>query len=1334
MRFKILFLLVVSTITTSQLFAQKVDTTFTKQWQEIDTLIITKNLSKQALQKVNTLYTRAKHQNNDVQIIKSLIYKIGLEDKVFENKPNIAIETLQNEISETKNVAAKSILYSLLANQYLQYYMANRWRFYNRSKTINFKKEDIETWSADDFSNAISDNYKRSVAAVTILQATKLPPFNAIILKGNARYLRPTLFDVLAHEALDYFKSGDFYLTKPTYAFELKSIAALQPINAFLNIPFETVDTASHLYISLQLYKKLLLFHANDIDKNALIDVDLQRLKWVNNHLIHVQKEEQYQATLQSIAKSDVARASQANYLLAQFYVNKAETYQPFGDTSQRFGKVKALQIIEAALAKFKQTDEGTSKLINLRYQILQKAITIETEKVNIPNKPFRAFVRYNNIDTLFVRVIKLSNKDVTNQVSDNLDFADLTKRKVYEFFTQPLPQTNDHQTHGVEIKINALPAGKYVLLSSSGAGFIDSLHKMSKQILYVSNISYIKNGTDYFVMHRETGEPLSNVSIIIKKQEWNGIKQQTETKLVAEKSSDKNGYFNFKPKDDNGNYEFSFLLKNDQLALSDNEYIYNQRSYNDDDDYEKDEAADYEKVKAKVFIFMDRSMYRPGQTVYFKGIAITKDFTTRQNKVLAGKDSVLVYLQDANSKNIDSLYFTTNDYGSFSGKFILPQNVLTGNFSINAYGYSSYTTFSVEEYKRPKFYVEFEKVKGSYRLNDSVTVIGVAKSYSGNTIDGAKVTFNVQRHARFVYDWLWRGKIRPNNSNTQITNGTIITDAAGKFIITFKALADDKIDKNTEPLFDFAISADVTDINGETRSAASQVTVGYKSLVLLVNVPKLAEADSLKLLSVTTKNLSDENEPAEVSIKIYKLQTPQRLIRQRLWQRADMFVMNKETYLQNFPTDDYDDELNENLWPVNSIVFEGKINTSTNTKSQIPNSLVIGSKLTAGCYKVEATTTDKYGNKIKDVQLMTLFNRQVAPYPQYNSYYTINNFVEPNQTAEFIAGSTAEKTFVIRKTERPKLADKERAAYSFTTYSKGLHAITYKADETDRGNVAINEAFVSNNRVYTNHYNIIVPFSNKALQVNYASYRNKIEPGSKETWTVNISGNKGEKVAAELLTSMYDASLDQFKKHEWIEPAIWNITYSQNQFIGRVGFGINESDENYKFNNTIKIVETIYDKLIQLNLLRQEKLYSQALLSRVAGASVSSGDLNDVVVIGYGATKRKDITGAVAKVEAGLSKGFIEPPSPMQDSSILQVSEGLSNFKIQTRKNFNETAFFFPNLYADTSGNYSFSFTMPEALTQWKWQSFAHTKDLAFGSNTAAITTQKTLMVQSNA
>lgn len=1381
----------------SVLFAntQITDTVFKKDWIRIDTLIIKQNQPKTALAEVNKLYEKAKQQQFQPQIIKCLVYKLSLEDRIIDNKPNNAISILENEIAISKNEAAKSLLYCLLANRYQQYYNNNRWKYYNRSKTTNYTKADIETWNADDFNEAISKNYLASVANAYVLKTVQLEVFDAIIIKGNTRKLRPTLYDILMHEALDYFKTGDYYITKPAYAFELKDIKTLSAANHFITEKFVSKDSTAHQLIALHFFQEIIAFHINDVDKDAFIQADLERIQWVYNYLINDKKEEQYLTALSYLLNFSFNAAAQANYLLAKNEFHKASNYKPFGDTSNRYAFVKALQMIDAALLKFSDESEGRFNLLNLKNQILEKKISTQTEKVNVPNKPFRALVNYKNVDTIFVRIIKVDDSKNSSDNEYSRDFKSYSKRAAYKSYYQHLPKTNDYQNHSVEIKIDALPSGKYMLLTSSSASFIDSLDEMSKQYLYVSNISYIKNGNDYFVLNRETGKPMASVETKIYKDEWNLSTNKNSRNLVSTKKTDKNGYFNFKPKENYGNFYFEFITKNDVLYLDNSDYIYRSYSNNNNDaSYNKTEIEDYENDKAKIFFFTDRSIYRPGQTVYFKGIGITKDFKTKKEKVFSPKDSIKVFLLDANDDEIDSLSFKANEYGSFSGNFKIPQNVLTGRFKIEAAEYdNSEKSFSVEEYKRPKFYVEFEKLKGSYQINDSITITGVAKAYAGNTIDNATVKFTVNRNARFIYDWYWRGGYRPRSSNTVITDSIIKTDAAGKFKITFKALPDEAVDKNTDPLFDFSITADVTDTNGETRSSNTTVTVGYKSLILNLTAPSIAISDRSQQIFITTKNLSIEKEPAEVKVKIYIVATPNRLIRKRYWQQPDQYIFTKEQYIQHFPNDDYADELNEKNWVVGKEVYATIVDTKneasfTLTKSQLP----------VGYYKIEAITKDKEGNEIKDIKYMQLFNKQATAYPQYNFKYTQNNLVQPNETATFLRGSMANEIFLIQEIQNKNINTNN---YAFNQYKKGITALNYTAKEKDRGNIGINEIYIIHNRIYTNQFTIQVPWSNKELQVNYTSFRNKTEPGNKETYTVNIKGNKGEKVAAELLTTMYDASLDQFVKHELVEPAIWKVNYYTNGFSFNNGWGANASINNLRNRNIFNhFIANSYDRIAKSS----SDLYTLAndFLMIVLK---KEGDLNEVVVTGYSTMQRKTFTGAAAMVadkefsgkvsglnvtasgsgdpqtskillrgassisgessplyivdgvivdadKATMNPDDISSIEVLKDASataiygaravngviIINTKDGAKKKEqeqaVKPRKNFNETAFFFPNLYADTSGNYTFSFTIPEALTQWKWLSFAHTKDLAFGSNSATITTQKTLMVQPNA
>jgi TonB-dependent SusC/RagA subfamily outer membrane receptor len=1384
---RILFFALLS-ITSLTSFAQQTDTVFKKEWIEIDTLLVMRDLSKTALEKTNALYQKAKQRNLPAQVIKCLVYQYSLQDRILPTDPNQVFKTIQSEIRAATDEAEKSILYSILAKLYLQYYNNHRWNLYSRKNTANLLKEDIATWSSDDFINAITKNFLLSVQHVSLLLQTKIEAYNTVIISGNSRTLRPTLFDLLAHEALDYFKAGDQYVTKPTNAFTISDINTLSNLDTFINIPFATKDSAALQWKALKLFQQLMLVHKNDTGKNALIAVNLERIEWVYQNANFAGKEQAYKNALEEITTryASTPVTAQAWYLLARLEANKATGYQPFGDTTNRYGYVKAQQLAEKALSIYTGQSMGTVTLQNLLTEISRKELRTQTEKVNIPYQPFRALVNYRNIDTMYNRIIRLDNMSDLGVNWQNMEFKKLTAVKSYRSFTQVLPTVNDHQTHGVEIKIEGLPVGEYALLSASTQNFNDSLGKLNVQFFSVSNISYIKNRNDYFVLNRETGKPLADAKVIILKQNYISRLQKTIEDTTAIRTTNRNGYFKFEPNTNNaGNYRYIFKYGEDKLNTGD--YEYNYPDYNT-----QDENTDMEGQNSRVFFFTDRGIYRPGQVVYFKGIGLIRSLKTNLSRLMTTKDSGWVYLRDINRKLIDSLPFNLNDYGSFSGKFQLPQNTLTGIFTIEQkkYSYSS-AYFSVEEYKRPTFNVSFEKLTGAYRLNDSITITGNAKAYSGNVIDGAKVVYSVKRNTRLTNHWnSWRAF--PPMNNREISHGEIQTSTDGSFRITFKALADDIADRNDNPLSDFSISADVTDINGETRSSNTKVTVGYASMQLSVGVPLLSEADSLEKIFISSTNLSNEKENAVVHIRIYSLQSPDHPIRKRYWQRPDQFVMSREEFNRNFPTDEYEEESNYQTWQIAALVTEGTIDTKENNSLPVPQSL-----LQPGYYRVEATTKDKYGEDVKDIQYTQLFSTAKAqmPVPAYQFNYTANGTVQPGKTATFISGTMANHLFVIRKTSK---ALNKPSGYQYIEKEKGFETINYTPEENDRGGVIISEAFVFDNRVYSFMYTVNVPWNNKVLQVNYATYRNRTEPGSKETWTVTIKNDHNEKAAAELLTSMYDASLDQFKPNNWPVPQLWPTNYSRDEFIGTNNFNAQNGRENYIPVKYITPFTLINDRLattggelwdrdlvawandktlvlpnsIRISLngvggltslgdgrqLTIDRKMAFGLQGQVAAVKSLQSDQIDgnlyekVIVRGSAAA----VAAAPLYIVDGVKQSSVPNIDPTniesvrvlsaadaialygsegQNGAILITTKGKNpSAPVQVRKNFNETAFFFPQLHADSSGNYRFSFTMPESNTEWKWMSLAHTKDLAFGTNTASIITQKKLMVQPNA
>ncbi len=1300
--------------------AQVTDTAFRKEWTAIDSLILKNDLTRTALEKVNTLYRKAKLQHQPGQVIKTLLYRYSLEDRITTDKPDHIISSIKTEINAASDETEKAVLNSLLAKQYRQYYNNHRWNLYSRKNTQGLLKDDITTWSNDEFISAITFHYLASVKNKKALQQKKIETYDAIIIKGNTRKLRPTLFDLLAHEALDYFKSGDSYTTQPLNAFIINNEKSLRPMDDFIPIEWPTRDSSSLPWLALDLFRQLLIFHRNDTDKNALVDVDLERIEWVYGQAAFSNKKIIYQKTLETLVDQypRVATTANAWYLLARIAVDKAATYSAFGDTSNHYGYVKAKKIIENALAAFTEINPGTANLRNLLNEINTKELRTETEKVNVPGKPFRALVRFRNTDTLFARIIRINDND---SLLINRGAPDYWKKIAhipsYRSFIQPLPATADHQPHSTEVLIESLPVGKYALICSNGSGFADTENKICVQSFHVSNISYIKNKNDFFVLNRETGQPIATVKVAIFKQQYDNRLGRMVDEPLSTTTTDKNGYFHVEAVKANYNLHYVFTTSHDRLSLQENEYVYFE---NNREPVEKDAFFNSSSNHKEVFFFTDRSLYRPGQTVFFKGIAISRNTISQQSKIIDSKDSGWVYLKDVNGKRIDSLRFVLNNYGSFNGKFVLPQNGLTGNFSIETNSFpGSVIDFSVEEYKRPTFNIQFEKPQGAYRLNDTIVLTGTAKAYAGNTIGGAKLVYNITRNTRSPIPWMWRRPI-PAAGNREIAHGEMMTDAAGKFVIRFRALADDIIDSTGNPVFDFSIHADITDLNGETRSATTEVSTGFSALLLQLNTPAISDADSSHTIGVLATNLSQEKEPALVRIKIYSLRSPQRLIRKRYWQRPDQFVMSEKEFISHFPTDEYQNETDFITWPTAKLALEATIDTKSSEQFTIP-----AGSLEVGHYRVEAFTTDKYGIVVKQENYMQLFSRKTDQLPTalYQFTYTVNNKVEPGQTALFLAGTSAPNIFVISKTEKPGNTSMN---YNFSIHTNGIKTMQYTPDETDRGGVNISEAYVFDNRVYTNLYAINVPWSNKLLQVSYSSYRDKTAPGSAEKWTVTIQGEKGENAAAELLTAMYDASLDQFKPHNWRTPDIWQTNTAAAAFNGQHNFSAsNDAMENYLYQKYIEAAYTQYDRLAANGYELWNGGGENTGIARLRGGMVA----NQYTL--SNSNKQEDLSMVQGKVrqERGMKEvkdAAIPSPSPPQ-----KQTDGIATV---IRKNFNETAFFFPELYADSTGKYSFSFTMPDALTQWKWMSFAHTKDLAFGSNSTTILTQKKLMVQPNA
>ncbi|HLP36468.1 alpha-2-macroglobulin family protein [Lacibacter sp.] len=1298
------------------LFAQN-KFNYTTAWKKVEDLIEKKGLTESALKEVKLIYAAAKKEKNNGQLLKAVLFRLSLQQQKEEDADEKAIKEVEKEIS-TSAEPLKSVLTNYAAEAYWQYFQNNRWKFYQRTNTTGFSKDDISTWTIDDFHKKISTLYLASLQNKKLIQQTKLDAFDPVINKGNVRHLRPTLYDLLTHRAIEYFQNDERSITKPADAFEINFASAYDPAADFITRKFKTNDSLSLTHKALLLFQELIAFHLADKKADALIDVDLLRLQFVHRYASLENKTELYRMSLNHLLSqyNHQPIVSQAAYLLARDYADYAATYdfkkhKVNDELNPRYYYQKAVELCKKVITQTQLT-EGKANCSNLLQEIESKQLSITSEKVNVPNKPFRSLLNYRNTSKAWFRIVKIDQKKFAEMGQNRWEdsyWKDLTALKPTVSFSYNLPATEDHQEHSTEIKVNALPVGTYLLLASADEKFSLAKNVLAVQFFHVSNIAWMHYGNDFFVVNRESGQPLQKANIILWEQSYNYDQRKNVSVKAGNYTSDTNGYFLVnKPAGNNAyNRTLEVSYQNDHLYLDDRAYSY---VYN-----EQKESVDETKSR-RTFFFTDRSIYRPGQIMYFKGIVTTKDATTGKPKVVAGLKTK-IYLYDANYQKVDSVEVTSNEYGSYSGKFTLPLGRISGQYQLQESVTNGIVSFSVEEYKRPKFFVEYQPINESFKVNDKITVTGNAKAYAGNNVDGAKVKYRVVRQPRLLYPWLsWKWGW-PLMQEQEIAHGEVTTKADGSFDISFTAIPDKQVRKELEPVFDYNVIADVTDLNGETRTGETTISVGYSSLQLQLSLLKgeLQSTAQFNSINISTKNMMGEFVKSTVTVRMYKLKSPDRLIRERYWELPDQFIMNEKDYRADFPNDEYNNETEKANWERGEKVYEKK--DSANVSGEWP---MVSGQWSPGWYLIEAVTTDKDGKEVKNqtfVQLTDAAGKLSSPEYVWQLPTTVT--VEPGNVANISFGSSGDSVHLIQMN-----GTNEKEKQSYYQLNNEKKQLDIPVTEEQRGGIGYAYTFVKHNRFYSFTRFVNVPWTNKEIKITYETFRDKTLPGSEEQWKIKISGYKGDKIAAEMLASMYDASLDQFKPHQWNKPDLFPTNFLRNNWSGG-GFAQVDSDEKEWEPETSDSFLKEYDYLILFGY-QMDHIFNfspKVLQGRIPGIQTESFIQNAPAPMQDSQALNEVVVGATRSNNKQLSQPFTITPKPEQpkDQEV--------NTKIRT--NFSETAFFFPDLKTDAEGNITFSFTIPEALTKWKAQLLAHTKDLSLGLSEQSIITQKDLMVQ---
>jgi len=1103
---------------------------------------------KLASEEVNKIYKKARKKNDRPEIIRTFIYQSKFSQTLEEEAQFKIIENLKKEIN-TKDVTTKAIFHYLYATFLSQYYEQFRYRLREKTATDTIYNPDFRTWSYATFDHEIANSFKKSLENEEVLLNTPLKNYEKIIeFNKYETELNLSLYDFLVTKYLEKTEySTGIYEEGHTYLKD--SIEDLfGDTNAFQKLNFSNL-IKNNFYKKLSLYQKLEKNYASKNNILALSHTILKRITAVSETRLGQQE---FITALKNISKTADERYKNAYLLkLATVYKNNASKNENI-DYNQ-----KALAIFDEIISK--KQEPFTSEAKELKKNILQKNINVTTEKYLIPNQKNRALIYYTNVDTIYGSIYRVPNNfDFDNEYGrynsraknnnrDSLyiDFAN--RHKPYKSFESILPNKSDNFNYSTEIIFPEIERGTYLLILNI------KKEALSKESIYASNIinatelivstTFLDEALELQVLNRKTGKPIENA--ILKSDDF----------LIETKNDGKAIILN----NIGNSNKIQVTYQKDTLSLD--------YSFNNYRGYENDNSL---KFKAKVNFFTDRSIYRPGQTVYFKGI-LTQ--IKEEKTSIVPNLFVNVIVKNANDQEIFKSRLKSNEFGSFIGEFVIPKNSITGSFNIIAEEDDDYKNdefydkekeehpfwnnlenfpnsklyFQVEEYKRPKFEIAFKPIKENFIVNQNIKIKGSANAFAGSKISDAKVSYTVTRNS-YYNDWHYLRSYN-NYDNTPIKTGETKTDENGNFEIDFTALPAKDFDEKGLPIFNYKITAEITDINGETRSKSTEAKVGYHSLELTAAISRNIDAGTAEEIKINSQNLNGQFVATQGEIKIYKLKSPNRILRNRSWSAPEIQTISEKEFEKIFPAEPYDEEGDLDKWENGLLVFSKKVNTETIKKVLLADL----KKWTSGEYKLFFNAKDTFGKDIEAVSNFNLSNKHDKKLAdnQLFQFDIINDDPKKDGFIELQFSSASSQLYI--------LAD---AFYqSNTIFNKvvdlkdGKKSIKIPIDKRAKGEVKINMSFIWENQQFQKTTTVYLKETKESINIETISMRNKIEPGSSETWSFSIKDHNKKDLATEALATMYDASLDEFAKATWktnldFDTSYYNYAQKRN-FLG---------------------------------------------------------------------------------------------------------------------------------------------------------------------------------------
>lgn len=1188
-------------------FAPMQAQTYDNLWKELEVLE-RKDLPKSVISEAMKIYDKAKAEQNVPQMMKAYLTAMQYRSLLTPDSLKVDMNGLEQWASQTGSMEDKAILYSILGEMTMPA---------DVKKGLGYLQASL-----------------KDKDRLLLIPVEKLRPM-VRVGEASKRYFRDNLYNLLARRAIQIMQQ--YRWQAAAKANQTNSLPAdMTDMDQFVTYQFVPVSDCDLTAAVMQTYQSLLKAYDTETEREGWLLTGIDALNYLYRNFSGNFSNDVCQQELRKWIHTypAVKTVPEAYLALAQFL-----QYQN--------NQVERLRIVREGIAGYPRY-EGINQLKNIEKEILNASLSLEIATA-YPGEQQSVKVNYKNLTGITLQLYKV-NLPVTSAVLQNRTthfeskYACLQREEHFS-----LKPTTDYLNVDTTLTIQAPQAGIYFLkaVPDGKKGVSDGtlMNVTALKTIYRP----LPDGTlELVVVDAVSGQPVSEAEVTIYTEKGGGYSPQQTYQ------ADKQG-----------------TLKLD--FLNSNKYWYNAHTAADNampilnlwkNDYYYKES----KRKEVLQLFTDRSIYRPGQTVYVSGLAyeMEKDST----RVLADK-KYTVSLYDANNNETGKVEVRTNGFGSFSGQFVLPSPCLTGYFSLRAADTS--VSFKVEEYKRPTFDVTFEPVKVEYQVGDSIEVVGMAKTFASAPVQNARVHYNISRSYAWVWRFMGRGSAR--------WEGEAMTDADGKFSVPVHFEIDS--DRRESPLwyYTYNIQADVTDGAGETQQANLSLPLGSTSMVLnMDNLPDNLVKEKKLEIKLTAMNLSGEPVDTPVTYQVVEME-----------------------------------EQKDGQEKEGRKVLTGTVEAN---KSFVPEAIYA---LPSGNYRLKLSAKDTQGRECTASKNFLLFslNDKRPPFVITDWFYQDGLEFDAASPATVYIGSSEKNVYLLYDVfAGNKRLESKRIELSDSVVS---FRFPYKKEYGD--GILVSMAFVKDGRLYSHNARIMKPAPEKKLQLKWTTFRDKLRPGQQEEWKLTVFYPDGSPAEAEMLATMYDASLDKIYSahkldfgvdfHYVVPLTYWNTSYMRNAYL-YVDFPLKR----------LRAVPLEYSELIIPSTGRMEAMvvgYGGSPRATLAGAlkirgrSAANAVMNQEAVTDMVLQEEMVETSAQEKVEMGSSEELAETGD------------------IQIRENFAETAFFYPQLRTNEKGEVSISFVLPESLTRWKFMGLAHTRNVDYGKIEATATASKEFMLQPN-